>query len=118
MKINILGTDYEIKFKDYEEDAYFKKHGASGYCNAFGKEICVCNMSTYPGYENEKGEDQRVVENETLRHEIIHAFLNESGLKGSSGVTNYGWAENEEMIDWIALQFPKILKVFQEVKAL
>lgn len=53
----------------------------------------------------------------TLRHEIIHAFLAESGLWGSSEPAK-AWAMNEEMIDWIALQFPKILKAFKEAKAI
>jgi len=28
------------------------------------------------------------------------------------------WARHEEMVDWIAIQFPKIMKAFQEVGAL
>ena len=25
------------------------------------------------------------------------------------------WAKNEEMVDWIAIQYPKIKKVFQQL---
>ena len=54
----------------------------------------------------------------TLRHELIHAFLAESGLSANA-LSNYtSWAENEEMVDWIAIQFPKILEVFKEVDCL
>lgn len=50
----------------------------------------------------------------TLRHEIIHAFLFESGLWVNSNSVEC-WAMNEEMIDWIAIQYPKISKVFKKL---
>lgn len=51
-------------------------------------------------------------------HEITHAFLDESGLQHCSSVPMGAWARHEEMVDWIAIQFPKIMKAFQEVGAL
>ena len=49
-----------------------------------------------------------------LRHEIIHAFLAESGLQ-----TNFEhcrqFGHDETMVDWIAIQFPKIYKVYKDV---
>ena len=48
-----------------------------------------------------------------LRHEIVHAFLYESGLDVSSE-----WARNEEIVDWIALQTPKLQKAFEEAGCL
>ena len=44
-----------------------------------------------------------------IRHEIIHAFLYESGMKECSSATQ-SWVENEEMVDWFAIQIPKIVK--------
>ena len=52
-----------------------------------------------------------------MRHEILHAFLYESGLRENS-CTSFAWAENEEMIDWFAIQFPKILKIYGELNIL
>lgn len=52
-----------------------------------------------------------------IRHEIIHAFLYESGLEGNTNDCQ-NWSQNEEMVDWIAIQFPKILKVIQKLEAL
>jgi predicted SprT family Zn-dependent metalloprotease len=52
-----------------------------------------------------------------IRHEIIHAFLIESGLNNNSMKVEY-WAQNEEMVDWIAYQFPKISMVFKEIGCL
>ena len=55
--------------------------------------------------------------NQNLRHEIIHAFAYESGLWGDSEGT-LAWAQNEEMTDWLAIQFPKMEKVFKECDCL
>jgi hypothetical protein len=52
-----------------------------------------------------------------MRHEILHAFLYESGLRENSNKV-YAWAENEEMVDWIAIQFPKIEKIYKELNIL
>ena len=51
-----------------------------------------------------------------LRHEIIHAFLLESGLQENFTHPEYG--HDETFIDWIAVQFPKILKAFKAADAL
>ena len=52
--------------------------------------------------------------NRVLRHEIIHSYLEESGLAASSNMSS-AWAHNEEMVDWLAIQSPKIFVTFQEV---
>lgn len=117
MKINVLGTEYEIKKKDYDADSEFKRLEIAGYCSSLSKVIVVCNMPTYPGYEYETSEEISVAEKEITRHEIIHAFLRESGLWNNSCDVS-GWAMNEEMVDWIALQFPKLQKTFEEVGCL
>ncbi|MCI8810381.1 MAG: hypothetical protein HFF84_09705 [Oscillibacter sp.] len=114
--VNILGTEYTITIKKYDEDKVFERCSASGYCSYTDKEIVLCDMSTYPDWENESA---RAIENQmktTLRHEIVHAFLGESGLSVNSGETD-AWARNEEMVDWIAIQGPKIWKAWQEAGA-
>lgn len=118
MKVNILGTEYEIKHSDYKDIPEFEKRGICAYCDSTLKEIVQCNIKTYPGFEDETDEYIKLNERETLRHEIVHAFLSESGLADSSCRLEKGWAKNEEMVDWIALQFPKMLKAFQEVNCL
>ena len=52
-----------------------------------------------------------------LRHEIVHAFLSESGLQ-SNLEHNQRFGHEETMVDWIAIQFPKMLEVFKELDIL
>ena len=52
-----------------------------------------------------------------LRHEIVHAFLYESGLWNNSGDIR-SWGQSEEIADWIAIQSPKIFRAFKDVDAL
>ena len=108
MKIDVLGTPYEIIKKAYEDDNLFEKNGWVGYCAEFTKEIIICDLKTHPSW---KEDDENAIEKSeisTLRHEIVHAFLNESGLSWCSLNYSSGWAKNEEMIDWFATQGEKI----------
>lgn len=116
MTISVLGTEYTIIVKKYNEDEYFKRAGCNGYCSGTLKEIVLCDMSTYPDWEDETVCACGAQMKTTLRHEIIHAFLNESGLAANSNETD-AWARNEEMVDWIAIQGPKIWKAWQEAGA-
>ena len=52
-----------------------------------------------------------------LRHEIVHAYLCESGLEHCS-LGEDSWATNEEMVDWMAIQGPKLYKAWEEAGAL
>lgn len=109
----ILGTRYSIirkKFKDMDN--------LCGYTNAHSKQICVGLMDTYPSAREASEESIDAEEKETLRHEIIHAFLNESGLKSCAGKYNRAWSRNEEMVDFFAIQSPKIFRTFQELDIL
>ena len=108
MKVNVLGTDYQILVKKYDEDEAFERRSIDGYCNGLTKEIVICDMHTYKGWEHETEETIKVCHKEVLRHEIVHAFLNESGLQDSTFAYDGGWSKCEEMIDWIALQGEKI----------
>lgn len=113
--VNILGTEYAINKYNYSEKPEFDKRSIDGYCDSELKEIAYVSMKTYPGWEGETEEYCSLSEKQTIRHEVVHAFLNESGLRDSSYKSQGGWAKNEEMVDWIAIQFPKIHKVFEEL---
>ena len=114
-KVNILGTDYEIHFVD-EFPEYLKEVGecADGLCNRYDKDIFIkrCNDKDMTAAGRER------CDRDTLRHEIIHAYLSESGLSANASHSYGSWAENEEMVDWFAIQSPKIYQTFKEVGCL
>lgn len=106
-EISILGENYHIDLVDLEDDSYAKNNHYLGYHDAVEKRIVVIDLHSVPEYadESEKANDTRM--QETLRHEIIHAFLFESGLSDNSN-SSPAWGTNEEMIDFFALQWLKI----------
>ena len=108
-KINILGTEYRIEFRKEDDDTILKD--CNGYCDATVKLIVVL---AEPNKECDC-EDFSFIQKKTLRHEIIHAFLTESGLFNNTYNVDAGWAKNEEMVDWFAIQSPKIFKVYSEL---
>ena len=110
MKVKILGTEYEIVM-DAEEKDYPILKDADGYADFTIKKIVVKKLIQ----DGESYEDLELWQRKTLRHEIIHAFLYESGLWQNSFKD---WARNEEMTDWIALQFEKMLGVFIELQCI
>lgn len=116
-KVNILGTEYTVTIKKYDEDEMFASLAIDGYCDSFTKQIIVCDMSTYKGWEHELPETIAAAQKETLRHEIVHAFISESGLADSSSNYDGAWAKNEEMVDWIAIQGPKIWEAWKDAGA-
>lgn len=116
--VNVLGTAYEIIVKKYEDEEVFARRGIDGFCDGYLKHIVICDMKTYKGWEHEDKKTANVAQKATLRHEIVHAFLTESGLADSSAQYSIGWAKNEEMVDWIALQGLKIYAAWKEAKAI
>lgn len=118
MTLNILGTPYEIIVKKYDEEEAFDRRSISGFCDGYAKEIVVCNMHTYKGWEHESEKTIVAAQKQTARHEIVHAFFHESGLMDSSSVVDCPWSVNEEMVDWIANQGMKIYKAWQDADAL
>lgn len=118
MKVNILGTEYTIKTVKISECEMLQKERWAGCCTIESKEIIVADVSEESYFPYMSDEEKEIYRRKILRHEIIHAFLNESGLSDSSSVPDCGWAKHEEMIDWFAIQSPKIFQAFKEVGCL
>lgn len=109
MKVNILGTEYTIRKLSEEEYPKLKTMEANGLAELWTKELIIeKNMDDGSG---------RVVANlvdfekKVIRHEIVHAFFHESGLYNE-------YCVDERLVDWIALQIPKIIKAMNEADAL
>ena len=115
MKVDVLGTEYVIETHKVSEDPALEEGRLAGYCADEGKLIVVADMSEEKYFRHMDKNEQETYKKKTLRHELIHAFLSESGLSDSSSVPSCGWAKHEEMVDWLAIQLPKIFAAFEKV---
>lgn len=107
--VNILGEKYSISTKTKQEEPRLKDNDA--FCD-WTEHAIVLDADIDGDLGNLDAYKKKV-----LRHEIIHAFMLESGLNECSIDVN-AWAANEEMIDWFAFQGPRILNAWKEADAL
>ena len=113
-KVNILGTEWNIIFQTIEQDKAFAD--CDGYCDPTVKKIHVRLYTDEEVKDNKFAYESREEHRKkVIRHEILHAFMFESGLWRNSFSVDLSWSMNEEMIDFYAIQSPKIFKVFQEL---
>ena len=109
MKISILGSEWTIVERSQNEDE--KLENADGYCDWTTRTIVVeremvGNLGDMDSYVRK-----------VKRHEIVHAFLEESGLS-ECAYSPEAWARNEEMVDWLARIGPKIYEAWRAADAL
>ena len=104
MNLNILGTLYTVEELTREEDPALEN--MDGYCDKTTKRIVISTRIP----DSNLG-DWEVYRRKILRHEIIHAFLFESGLHEC---WEHGFGHDETYVDWIAAQHPKLHAVFVE----
>lgn len=107
--VSVLGVPYTvyagttIDFPDLSD--------CDGYCDTSIKQVVVSDMTESEGRPGAKA-DLMHYQRRVIRHELIHAFLFESGLSNNS------WGENEELVDWIAIQFPKLQTLFHSANCM
>lgn len=99
--INILGVKYQIR-----EDNSIISQNVDGLCKYYDKKILIRSRDNML-CPDDTIETKNLRYNEVLRHEIIHAFFDESGLD------NYSC--DEQLVQWIAYQWPKIQNIFDEL---
>lgn len=103
-KVNILGQYYEIEIQTEKENPKLIEN--AGICEFYSKKIIICDMEeTEETLENFDKYIEKVI-----RHEIVHAFMFESGLDCQSK-----WGRDEELIDFLSIQIPKISKVYNDL---
>ena len=113
-KVTILGADWEVVEGTAEE---FPTLGVcDGYTDVSIHRIVVSDMSGASD-DPESKVDLKAYQRQVVRHELIHAFLEESGLSSNTAPVA-SWATSEEIVDWIAIQIPKIVKACSDLRAL
>ncbi len=107
MQIKVLGTPYTLKESNKVDDPALES--CDGYCDDTVK---VCVIDTMNCTDAMAKQDMQDYKKKVIRHELVHAFLSESGLSTNS------WAANEEIVDWIAAMFPKMKIAFEQAERL
>lgn len=105
-KVSILGQEYKLIEQTEQENPKLK--GNSGLCEWWSKEL-VFDFSDLD--EPDTMDNIEEYKKNVIRHEIVHAFFHEAGLEKSYG-------RDETLVDWLALQIPKLVKSMQEAKCL
>ena len=105
MKINILGTDYDYDIVKHEDDSRLREN--SGFTDTYEKAIRVAFDYCEGAPDSIRNINEFLAK--VKRHEIVHAFFFESGMSD--------WYADVSLVDWLAIQFPKLLKAFEEVGA-
>lgn len=101
-KVNILGTEYRVFFDLESEEA-------DGEARFYKKEIHLRPVEKM--LDNESSYEEKVQRaKEVYRHELIHCTLFEMGADE--------WSRDESLINLLAINSPKIFKVFQELDIL
>ena len=108
--VNVLGTYYTLDIVPPNDDAMLKRGDCDAWTDKTSKRIVVAEM------DDSDLDKPEVYQKEVIRHEIIHAFLNESGLQEAWEHKPFG--HEETTVDWIAKQFPKLYDAFVEADCL
>ena len=101
-KINILGTEYDLAIGCKEPDA-------DGLSKVYSKKIFVrpseemLDASATP-------EEKLLRQKEVIRHEIYHCALYEG--------TGMHYVYDENLVDFLAVNAPKIFKIFYDLNIL
>lgn len=109
MKVNILGTEYRVEWKKRADDPSLNE--ADGYFDKTSKRIVVCEKDADCDLDNFPEYCKKV-----LRHEIVHAFMYESGLGENWEHKNIG--QEETVVDWFAIQGPKIIEAWKHTECI
>jgi hypothetical protein len=100
-KINILGVEYTIITDDYLA-------GKIGDCDDSTKRIRICSSTHKIPETITLGNRDKFID-EALRHEVMHAIMDEAGIE-------IGFAShNEDNVNWIARMYPKMKSIFEEL---
>ena len=113
MEVDILGSKWFLEFRETLEDDMLLTKGVGGYTDPTIRKIVIVKSAEMLDAHNCNFKEWQ---KRVIRHEIIHAFMFESGLGFDFEHQEQG--QEELMVDWIAIQFPKILQVFKAAKAL
>ena len=99
--VEILGEKWEVQIRKESEEK--RLEGCDGFTDWTTRTIVVADRHDEGNLACPHAYICKV-----LRHEIIHAFFRESGI---GECMNWGYSTDEMLVDWMAIQIPKISAV-------
>jgi len=110
--VDVLGSAYDLFLTTDKEEPRFDKLNCDGFCDSISRRIYVnCNVN------DAALSDPRLYIFHTIKHELVHAFLYESGLS-TDFEHAHRFGHEETMVDWIAIQMPKIISCYRNLTML
>ena len=106
--VDVLGIPYSINITPEADDQ--KLETMDGYTDPSIKRIVISDVHRRPD-DPENVQNQDWFQRNIIRHELIHAFVTESGCQDAF------W-HSEDMVRWLAYMFPRLLAAFNEAGAL
>ena len=106
--VDVLGVPYSVNITPEADDP--KLETMDGYTDPSIKRIVISDVHRRPD-DPENVQDQDWFQRNIIRHELIHAFVVESGCQDAL------W-HSEDMVRWLAYMFPRLLVAFKEAGAL
>jgi hypothetical protein len=98
--IIILGEEWQIVEEDLKNN--------DGQCDHSVRKISIDKkLNREP--KSDDLENLKRYKRKVLRHEIIHAIMEECGMSCNDEIVN------ERFVDWIAIMYPKMQKIFKEL---
>lgn len=107
--VNVLGVPYKVHLGTEEDYPILKRCGSSGLCDYSIKKIWVTDTRLEQSDADDMS-DQNYPTNLVLRHELVHAYLNESSMEE--------YAENERLVNVIAMALPKLYDMCKSAGAI
>lgn len=105
-KITILGREWNVIMKKEEDDE--RLSCCNGFMDQTALEIVICDRREESSLKYPLGFLCKV-----MRHEIIHAFMFESGLAEN---WSHDCGQDETIVDWFAIQIHKINEVCNDAE--
>ena len=106
--VDVLGVPYSVNITPEADDP--KLETMDGYTDPSIKRIVISDVHRRPD-DPENVQDQDWFQRNIIRHELIHAFVVESGCQDAL------W-HSEDMVRWLAYMFPRLLAAFNEAGAM
>lgn len=113
ISVNILGTEYTLHICPDSKDKRFEQLNCDGFCDYSTKELFVSNFTDNLINREISVSNPRYIIQNAIRHEMVHAFLFESGLGSDWEHKTFG--QEETTVDWIAKQLEKMHEAYQSV---